>query len=664
MSRTARRDNLLALAITLLSLALYLPAVPQAVLEADAGEFQFVPYLAGIAHPTGYPLYNLIGWAWSHFFPLGAVAYRMNLVSAVFASLAVGLVWRMVLALCRLASAWSAWPAAAVAALAFAISPTFWSQAVQAEVYSLQAALLAALLLVTLSRSRHPERWWLVGLVAGLNLAHHRTSLLYLPAVVAALTLSLRQRVTRRQLLAVLVALGAPLLLYAYIPLRAPHTPYLLQRLGPGQTLTLYENTLSGFLAFLLGQPFGSALTLHGVGQRATAALARAAQELSPLLWLLALAGAVTLWRRQRAAAVLLLGGLITQIAFNLLYNIGDVYVLYIPGYLTAAVLAGVAIADAASLLRQPLLSPALASAVAVALLVRMPQARAQAVAAIPLPPPNRWEALLQVAPADAILVSNDRNEIMPMWYYQYVEGKRPDLTGLFPLIVADDSYADVGGILRQALASGRPVYLIKPMPGLEVGFRLAQEGPPVRVLGQWQERPQVPGDAILGGQLRLLGYDLSPQVAQPGQPVTVVLYWQPLSELAEPYSSYVHVVHEDGSVSWPGSDHRPGGDIYPATLWPPGQVIRDEHVLLIPADADPGQYRLIAGMYIYPSIEPLGEAISLGPLRIAGPAHSAIGGHYHALLYRFSLHLGQRLLSGYPSNHPPTGLGQVAGPR
>ena len=53
------------------------------VLAGDGGEFQFVPYLLGVAHPTGYPLYTLLGWLWSHLLPVGDVAYRMNLFSAL-----------------------------------------------------------------------------------------------------------------------------------------------------------------------------------------------------------------------------------------------------------------------------------------------------------------------------------------------------------------------------------------------------------------------------------------------------------------------------------------------------------------------------------------------------------------------------------------------------
>ena len=88
------------------------------------------------------------------------------------------------------------------------------------------------------------------------------------------------------------------------------------------------------------------------------------------------------------------------------------------------------------------------------------------------------WDALLaQPIPQDAILVTNDRDEMMPQWYLKYVEGRRADLTGLFPLIQPGPEWADVGAVTDQALRSGRPVYLIKPMDGLEVRFKLATGG-------------------------------------------------------------------------------------------------------------------------------------------------------------------------------------------
>jgi hypothetical protein len=222
------------------------------------------------------------------------------------------------------------------------------------------------------------------------------------------------------------------------------------------------------------------------------------------------------------------------------------------------------------------------------------------------------------------VLLSNDRNEMMPLWYYQYVEGRRPDLLGLFPLVVADPTYANVGGLVEQVLLSGRPVYLIKPMPGLEVKAQLDPAGdlaPLVRVAGPAQERPPAhPAQVALAGVMRLIGYDQSPPSARPGQTVTLTLYWQPQSEIERDYTSYVHLVDEAGQ-SVAQSDHRLGGDYYPTSLWRPGEVLRDRHVLSIPAGTVPGTYRLVAGMYLYPSLEPLGGGADVGLLAVKDAA-------------------------------------------
>ncbi len=119
---------------------------------------------------------------------------------------------------------------------------------------------------------------------------------------------------------------------------------------------------------------------------------------------------------------------------------------------------------------------------------------------------------------------------------------------------------------------------------------------------------------------MRLMGYDQSPPSARPGQTVTLTLYWQPQSEVERDYTSYVHLVNEAGQ-SVVQSDHRLGGDYYPTSLWRPGEVLRDQHVLSIPAGTPPGAYRLVAGMYLYPALEPLGGGADVGLLAVKDPA-------------------------------------------
>ena len=94
-------DLLIAALLGGASFALYAVTLAPTVLAGDGGEFQFVPYLLGVAHPTGYPLYTALGWLWSHLLPLGDVAYRMNLFSALWAALAVALLYPLTRSLLR-----------------------------------------------------------------------------------------------------------------------------------------------------------------------------------------------------------------------------------------------------------------------------------------------------------------------------------------------------------------------------------------------------------------------------------------------------------------------------------------------------------------------------------------------------------------------------------
>jgi len=56
---------------------------------------QTVPYILGIAHPTGFPGYTLLGWLYAHVVPIGTVAWRMNLLSALATTATCWFVYRI-----------------------------------------------------------------------------------------------------------------------------------------------------------------------------------------------------------------------------------------------------------------------------------------------------------------------------------------------------------------------------------------------------------------------------------------------------------------------------------------------------------------------------------------------------------------------------------------
>lgn len=144
-------DVLLAACCFLLSLALYVQTLAPSVatLFDDSLEFPLVAFQLAIAHPTGYPLYTLLGKLFT-LGPGGNIAWSVNLLSAFCGALTVALIYLVVRELTRRRLP------ALLGAMALAVSPIFWSQSVIAEVYTLNSAFVAALLWLALRWARRP----------------------------------------------------------------------------------------------------------------------------------------------------------------------------------------------------------------------------------------------------------------------------------------------------------------------------------------------------------------------------------------------------------------------------------------------------------------------------------------------------------------------------
>jgi hypothetical protein len=238
------------------------------------------------------------------------------------------------------------------------------------------------------------------------------------------------------------------------------------------------------------------------------------------------------------------------------------------------------------------------------------------------------WAALLASdLPHGAILVSNDRDEIVPLWYLTYVEGQRSDLTGLFPLIKPGPSWENVVRVADAALQTGRRVYLVKPMPGLEVKYDLAQLpgestgalGPAVQVSAPPAKPPTHPTDIVFGDAIRLVGYDVSPEPLVAGQPAQITLYWEPLRQMQKDWTTFVQVVDEAGNKS-AQSDHRPGGVYYPSSLWAVNERLRDAHALNLAPAAIGGTDQLVVGLYVQDgeNLQQLGAPQTAGAVEVA----------------------------------------------
>jgi hypothetical protein len=127
----------LTVALFLAFLAIYVRTAAPSVLSGDSAEFQLAAPLLGIPHPTTYPLYILLGKLATLLIPFGDLAWRVTLVSAACAALAVALFFLLARRVVGSSGA------AAVAALALGLTPGLWNSATLAQVYPLLGALQA-----------------------------------------------------------------------------------------------------------------------------------------------------------------------------------------------------------------------------------------------------------------------------------------------------------------------------------------------------------------------------------------------------------------------------------------------------------------------------------------------------------------------------------------
>jgi tetratricopeptide (TPR) repeat protein len=178
----------------------YLYAMAPTVSFWDCGEFIACSYILGVPHPPGTPLFILIGRVFSLLPLFGSIAPRVNFVSVLSSALTV---WLAYLLIVRIAgnmlkdkdSASGGWTKVAgyvggiSGSLFLGFSMTYWSNAVEAEVYGvamLMMVLIAYLGLLWLERKGEPgsdRLLVLIGFLGMLSIGVHMTVYLIMPAI-------------------------------------------------------------------------------------------------------------------------------------------------------------------------------------------------------------------------------------------------------------------------------------------------------------------------------------------------------------------------------------------------------------------------------------------------------------------------------------------------
>ncbi|HSU64612.1 MAG TPA: DUF2723 domain-containing protein [Burkholderiales bacterium] len=433
--RPKRADWLQAAVVAAALFALYAATAPRTVALEDDGLFILSSYFLGIEHPPGYPLFTLIGHLFTYL-PFGSVAYRVHLASALFGALTGGAAW-----LCARTLIGGRLPAY-LAAFALGVSPVFWSQAIIAEVYTLNTFFFLVLVFMGLqacppstpvpaSPGRSRMLPWMA-LVFGLSLSnHYPLMLLVAPALVILLWPLRRELLSRFGVLSWLVILG--LLPYAWMVRRS------------WQALPIsFDGPLESIqeVLFFIGRR-GYAGIDHSMSAGWLDRIrffeffgGELLRQFALVGTLLAVAGLVVQWRvlGRRVGAFLTVAFLMPSAVLLLLlgfdYDSFRAHVFHVyplPAYAICALWMGLGFAWAVQRYARRPSHAALAGAGLLALIFAFG-------ARINLLANDDWgaryaQAVLKALPKNAVVVVTGDPDLAPMAYFHMIENWRPDIT-------------------------------------------------------------------------------------------------------------------------------------------------------------------------------------------------------------------------------------------
>ena len=474
----SRAELLCAGIVFVVALLLYSWTLAPTVTLTDSGELLVVARGLGVAHPPGVPLWIILAHLAS-LAPLGNVAVRINFSSALFAALACAMLTLVAAELMITASYLAtskrrkkdaqrrkktddssvarllvAAPALG-AGLLMAFSRTLWSYATITEVYALNTLLILVILFLMLrwrrrivaDRNRigtvmntgqisspitsHDTFLCVAALVFGLALGvHHVTVALILPAlgVIVYRTQGLKFFTSRRLVYAALISVSALVVVYAYLPLAASRSPVIswgnprsLQEIWWHITGRQYRVFFS-FTPKIMGEQFVEFCKM---------ALREFGASWLPLPLVVAFAGFVSAFRRDRTTFWFLLSIVVADLAYALNYEIAeDKDAYYLPTFISIAIAAGfgirwliqLAVSESAPVQRS---YPAAAIAVlltsAIALGANWPfnNRRHYFIAH------DYVENLLSAIDPNGLLLTLDWQVVSPMFYAQEIEQRR-----------------------------------------------------------------------------------------------------------------------------------------------------------------------------------------------------------------------------------------------
>ncbi len=442
-------DPFMIMAFTI-PFSVYMLTLAPSVTFFDSGEFITATWSLGSAHSPGYPLFLMYAKPFT-WLPLGNIAFRINMATAVSSSLACLGVYLLTIRLLKdeqlveapRFSAYAVKGAGLAAALGFSFTPRLWLQSNHDKPYPLLAFITAVIFYLLLKWREHyrdgdeqPAYIYAATFLAGLSMALHQTVVLLLPAWFLLIVLADWRMLTRVKEL--LLATAFSLLgfsVHLYLPLRATRDPVL----NWGDTKT-YTQFMWHFLRKgYPNEPHPRDAALLWAQVKAF----NIPHEFTILGAGLAILALVCLWRRQRDVVIAYLAGVATFLLVIVGYfnTMAEMIFLteefFTPLYLLTAVLIGIGLyhllAYAVARAHRPAAYGGKLYAVVAALYLSLPVAMCVG-SYYENDQHNNYIAFdyatnsLRSLPRNAVMFTWGDSGAFPLWYLQWVERMREDV--------------------------------------------------------------------------------------------------------------------------------------------------------------------------------------------------------------------------------------------
>jgi len=432
---------------------IYLLTLAPSVMQIDTGELAAVQANLGIAHPTGYPLFTILGYLFLKLPLPFTKIYMANLLAAIYCTGALFLFLKTIIFLLNNVLVHGTQSKekkkknirqedviipneiekifiAVCTLFMLAFNSTFWQQSNSTEVYSLQALLFSIILFVSIRFYFKPvpamkDYLFLAGSVA-LGFTNHMTTLLLVPGLIYLFfaKTGFSKEAFKKILVMFLLFAAIITFMYSYLMIRAAQNP----QLNWGNTISLenlirhvsgkqyqvwmfssLENAKAQFVNYITGLP--------------------AVFAYIPLLF--ALAGIVRLFKLNRKLFTFLIITYIFSVLYTINYSIHDIESYFLLSYMILAIFGAFGIAHIYNWLKNKIGKPVAASAAFIPvglLVITLNYGKSDYSGTYVYE--DYCKSILNSVPQNSVVFSYQWDYfVASSYYFRFVEGYRRDVT-------------------------------------------------------------------------------------------------------------------------------------------------------------------------------------------------------------------------------------------